>query len=235
MVFLIAEIGVNWDGDFDLLAEMMKNAKNVGFNAVKFQAFLPDMVKDHPESARLVKSSISKENINQIDKLAKSVGIEWFATPMYKEGVHLLDPFVKRFKIREFDGREIVKGNSTEIFEEIQNTGKEIIISSQKSPKNTKFYNDSKIKWLYCVPKYPCPLEEINFENLNDFNGFSNHTSHFLAPLMAVILGSEIIEMHVTSDKTKKFVDNNVSFDYNEAKNLISLIHLSEKANKKID
>ena len=235
MVFLIAEIGVNWDGDFDLLNEMMKNAKKVGFNAVKFQAFLPEMVKAHPESSRLVKSSITKENIKQIDKLAKSVGIEWFATPMYKEAVHLLEPFVNRFKIREFDGREIVNGNTTEIFEEIKKTEKEIIISSQISPKNTKFYNDPKIKWLYCVPKYPCPIEKINFENLNDFNGFSNHTTHFLAPLMAVILGSKIIEIHITSDKTKKFVDNNVSFNYNEAKNLISLIHLSEKVNKKND
>lgn len=232
-MFLIAEIGVNWDGDFNLLNEMMENAKNVGFNAVKFQAFLPDMVKDHPESARLVKSSISKENISQIDKLAKSVGIEWFATPMYKEAVYLLEPFVNKFKIREFDGREIVNGNSTEIFEEIKKTGKEIIISSQKSPKNTKFYNDPKIKWLYCIPEYPCTLEKINFENLDDFNGFSNHTSHFLAPLMAVILGSKIIEIHITSDKTKNFVDNNVSFDYSEAKNLISLIHLSEKVYKK--
>ena len=235
MVFLIAEIGVNWDGDFDLLNEMMKNAKKVGFNAVKFQAFLPEMVKAHPESSRLVKSSITKENIKQIDKLAKSVGIEWFATPMYKEAVHLLEPFVNRFKIREFDGREIVNGNTTEIFEEIKKTEKEIIISSQISPKNTKFYNDPKIKWLYCVPKYPCPIEEINFGNLNDFNGFSNHTTHFLAPLMAVILGSKIIEIHITSDKTKKFVDNNVSFNYNEAKNLISSIHLSEKVNKKND
>jgi len=235
MVFLIAEIGVNWDSDFDLLNEMMKNAKKVGFNAVKFQAFLPEMVKTHPESSRLVKSSISKENINQIDKLAKSVGIEWFATPMYKEAVHLLEPFVNRFKIREFDGRDIVNGNTTEIFEEIKKTEKEIIISSQISPKNTKFYNDPKIKWLYCIPKYPCPIEKINFKNLNDFNGFSNHTTHFLAPLMAVILGSEIIEIHITSDKTKNFVDNNVSFDYNEAKNLISLIHLSEKVKKKND
>lgn len=233
MVFLIAEIGVNWDGDFDLLDKMMKNAKKVGFNAVKFQAFLPEMVKGHPEFMRLAKSSISKENIQQIDKLAKDVGIEWFATPMYKEAVNLLNPYVIRFKIREFDGREIINGNTSNIFEEIKKTKKEIIISSQKSPKNTKFFTDQKIKWLYCVPEYPCPFEKLDFKDLNDFNGFSNHTPHFLAPLMATILGSEIIEIHVTSDKIKKFVDNNVSFDYSEAENLISLIHLAEKANKK--
>ena len=232
MVFLISEIGVNWDGDFSLLKEMMGKSKEIGFNAVKFQVFLPEMVQKHPECSRLVKSSISSENIEEVDRLSKEVGIEWFATPMYKEAINLLNPFVNKFKIREFDGREIVEGIATEIFEELKNTGKEIIISTQKSPKNSKFYNDPKIKWLYCVPKYPCAFEEIDFKNLNDFNGFSNHTPHFLAPLMANILGAEIIEIHITSDKTKNFIDNNVSFDYDEAKNLVTLINLSQKINK---
>jgi len=232
MVFLISEIGVNWDGNFDLLREMMEKSKEIGFNVVKFQSFLPEMVKNHPEFSRLIKSSISSENIDKIDSLSKEVGIEWFATPMYKDAVNLLNPFVTKFKIREFDGREIVKGISTEIFEEIKNTGKEIIISSQKSPKNSKFYNDPKIKWLYCETKYPCAFEEINLKNLGDFNGFSNHTPHFLVPLMANILNAEIIEIHITSDKNKKFIDNNVSFDYNEASNLISLINSSQKINK---
>lgn len=229
MVFLISEIGVNWDGDFDLLKEMMEKSKEIGFDAVKFQAFLPAMVKEHPEFSRLAKSSVSSGNIDEIDRLSKEVGIEWFATPMYKEAVNLLNPFVNKFKIREFDGREIVEGITTEIFEEIKNTGKEIIISSQKSPKNSRFYKNSKIKWLYCEPKYPCTFEEINFKDLDDFDGFSNHTPHFLAPLMANILGAEIIEIHITSDKNKDFVDNNVSFDYNEAINLVSLINSSEK------
>ena len=88
---------------------------------------------------------------------------------------------------------------------------------------------DSKIKWLYCEPKYPCTFEGINFKELDDFDGFSNHTPHFLAPLMANILGAEIIEIHITSDKNKDFIDNNVSFDYNEAINLVSLINSSEK------
>jgi len=229
VVFLISEIGVNWDGDFELLKEMMTNSKKIGFNAVKLQAFLPEMVKEHPDFTRLVKSTVNSENIEEIDKLSKTIGIEWFATPMYKNAVDLLNPFVKRFKIREFDGRQIIEGNKSEIFNEIKKSEKEIIISSNKSPKQTKFYDDPQIKWLYCVPKYPCPFEDLDFKHINDFDGFSNHTPHFLAPLMATILGSNILELHITSDKSKKFVDNNVSFDYAEVETLISLIHLSKK------
>ena len=54
MVFIVAEIGINWDGDFKLVKDLMKNAKKVGFNAVKFQAFDKNITKNHPESNRLL-------------------------------------------------------------------------------------------------------------------------------------------------------------------------------------
>jgi sialic acid synthase SpsE len=232
MVFIVAEIGVNWDGDFDLLRSMVNKAKNSGCDAVKFQAYKKESVEKHPECSRLVKSAISDENINVINDICTEIGIEWFCTPMYKEIVDVLDPFVKRYKIREFDGRELLENKKTELFEKVLNTGKEIIVSSNKSPKSCEFYGKSKIKWLYCVPKYPCKLEEINFSELFDFDGYSNHHPHLIAPLTAAILGSNIIEVHITSDKSKDFIDNNVSFDFDELKNLIDLIHKSEKIKK---
>ena len=63
---------------------------------------------------------------------------------------------------------------------------------------------------------------------MSDFDGYSNHCPHFLAPRTAVILGSKIIEVHITSDKSKNFVDNNVSFDYVELENVVKLIRLVE-------
>ena len=95
--------------------------------------------------------------------------------------------------------------------------------------RRTKFYGNFKIKWLYVVPKYPCQLEDINFKNLKDFDGYSNHCPHLIAPLTAAILGAEIIEVHITADKSKDYLDNNVSFDYKELKSLVSLIHSSKK------
>jgi sialic acid synthase SpsE len=53
-----------------------------------------------------------------------------------------------------------------------------------------------------------------------------------MAPLTAAILGAEIIEVHITSDKTKNFFDNNVSFDYNELEYLLKLIRVSEDIRK---
>ncbi len=228
MTYVVAEIGVNWDGDLRLAEDMMIHAKNSGCDAVKFQAFAEDMVKDHPESSRLMKTSISSGNIEAINKLSKSVGIEWFCTPMYAEAVNLLEPYVKKFKIRVADGRSILENNNTKLFDAVLKTNKEIIISCEISPRKNKYYQSNNVKWLYCVPKYPCEFSDLNFSNIGDFDGYSNHCAHFLAPLTAVILGAEIIELHITSDKSKNFVDNNVSFDYDELENTVKLIRLVE-------
>ena len=232
MVFIIAEIGVNWDGDFDLLRMMVNKAKNAGCDAVKFQAFKKEMIEKHPESSRLEKSAISEYNVEKVNEICKQEKIEWFCTPMYPEAIDFLDPYVKRYKIREFDGREILKNCKTKIFDKILSTGKEIVISSEKNPDVCKYYNHPKIKWLYCIPKYPSNYEDHDFSQMKNFNGFSNHCRQIAIPLMAVILGSEIIEIHITSDISKNFLDNNVSFDFNELEQLVEFVRICEKIKK---
>jgi len=225
MVFVVAEIGVNWDGDFELVREMMIQSKKSGCEAVKFQAYNYEIVKDHPENQRLMKATISKDNIDKIDKIAKEVGIEWFATPMYPDAVNLLEPYVNKFKIRVADGRTLFENKTSEIINRIINTKKDVIISVEKNPNKIPLYKNNNITWLYCVSKYPCEFSDLDFSDINYFNGYSNHCPHFLAPLTAVILGAQTIEVHITSDKSKDFIDNNVSFDYNELENLMKLIH----------
>ena len=227
MVFITAEIGVNWDGNFELAEKMMLDAKNANCDAVKFQAFNEKMVKDHPEKNRLLKTSISKENIEQINSISKKIGIEWYCTPMYQEAIDFLDPFVNRYKIRYGDSLNLHNKINSTLISKILETGKETIISSQKSPKNLQNYNN--VKWLYVVPKYPCSIDELDFSYLSDFDGYSNHCLDYLAPLSAVILGAKMIEIHVTSDKNKNFVDNSVSFNPEEVSTLVNLIRRSEK------
>ena len=232
MSFIIAEIGVNWDGDLSLAEDMMIHAKNSGCDAVKFQAFNKSIIGNHPEYERLIKTSISESNVKKINELSQTIGIEWFCTPMYVEAVDFLVPYVKRFKIREFDSRQLLENKTTDLVEKVLGTGREVIISSQHSLENSKFYNHPKIKWIYCVPKYPCSLNDLDFSELGKFDGFSNHCPQIVAPLSAAILGAEIIEIHITSSKTKNFFDNNVSFDYNELNELVRLVRLSEKMKK---
>ena len=228
--FVVAEIGVNWDGDYKLAKKMMNSAKKSGCNAVKFQAFDEKILGNHSQKERLLKTSISKKNIKKIDQIAKSIGIEWFCTPMYPEAVEMLEPYVKRYKIRFGDSKTIFRTGKSEILKKILKTKKEIIISSKNPP--TQKLKNKKIKWLYVVPKYPCDLSDINFKDLYKFDGYSNHCPSIIAPLTASILGAKIIEIHITSDKSKDFIDNNVSFNHDELMELVKLIRLSEKIKK---
>ncbi len=231
MVFLVAEIGVNWDGDFKLVEEMMNASKDAGCNAVKFQSFTKEMVSSHPQASKLIETSISESNIKKINEIAQSVGIEWFCTPMYLQAVEFLDPYVKRFKIRFADSDKILRNGTSELLELILQTDKEVIISSNVIPPK-KTISCEKIKWLYVVPKYTCEIDELDFTFLGEFDGYSNHCPLVIVPLTAIILGAKIIEVHITADKTKNYIDNNVSFNYSELNELAQQIRLSEKIKK---
>ena len=228
-MFIVGEIGVNWEGDFELLKKLLLNLKKSGCDAVKFQAYNMEMIKAHPLKDRLIKSAVTESNIKKIDEVSKKIGIEWFCTPMYLEAVELLEPFVNRYKIREIDGRVLMDNKTSPLIDKIMKTKKEVIVSSNQNPANSKLYTNKKIKWLYCVPKYPCNLDEINFQEIKNYDGYSNHCDHIIAPLTAAILGANIIEIHVTVDKNKNFIDNAVSFDVSEVKELIRLIKLAKK------
>ena len=217
---LVSEIGVNWDGDFELVKEMMQESLNSGFDLVKFQSFEAKLVANHPQASRVFRSSITSENVKKINSISVDIGIEWFSTTMYENAVLFLDPYVYRYKIREYDGRMLLKNNPTNLFLKLLETKKEIMISSESSPQNCKWFDHEQIKWLYCVPKYPCKFGEIDFSLLKSFHGFSNHCKNMSAPLEVINLNSEILEIHITSDKNGDFIDNNVSFDYSEMKEI---------------
>ena len=121
MVFITAEIGVNWNGDYKLAKQMMIEAKNSGCNAVKFQSFDEQVLKENPLKDRLLKTSISQENIEEIDSISRNVGIEWYCTPMYHQAVDFLEPFVKRYKIRNMDSEVLHKNQTSKLLDKGSN------------------------------------------------------------------------------------------------------------------
>ncbi len=223
-MFIVAEIGVNWRGDFDLLEKMLINSKSAGFDSVKFQAFNEAIIGEHPKKEELMACSITAENIEQINALATNIGIDWFCTPMYSDAVELLSPYVKRFKIRELDGRLLLRNEITPLIQKVLNTKKDILVSVNHSPNSSKLKNSEQIKWLYCVPKYPCQLEDIDFKNIKNFDGYSNHCLDENAIIEIAKIGAEIIELHVTQDKKGNYIDNSVSFDFIESKKILNKI-----------
>ena len=141
----------------------MKHEHHPYTHLLKLQAFDRATINDNPETERLLKSSVNEDNIEKIDSISKNAEIEWFCTPMYPGAVKMLDPFVRKFKIRELDARPFSKNNSSELIDSVLDTKKPVIVSSQ-IPIMIK--TTSNIQYLYCIPKYPCKMEEIEFEKL---------------------------------------------------------------------
>ena len=71
MVEIVSEIGINWDGNFELLSEMINKSKDAGCNAIKLQAFERATCNNHPETDRLLRSSVTKDKIERINNLAR--------------------------------------------------------------------------------------------------------------------------------------------------------------------
>lgn len=201
---IIPDIGVNWAGDFDMLELMLKACYDAEIDLVKFQSFGPEHYEKYPQFPDLKNTSVTKENIEQIDKLCKKYNLEWFATPTNLEAVDYLDPYVKQYKIRYADQ------SNESLISKVKEKQKPVIISCEEP---SKFYG---MITLYCVPKYPPKKEEIDFRRIKYFNGYSNHYPEYSVLLKAALAGAKIIELHITPSRDIDLPDNPVSFDLQE-------------------
>lgn len=220
-IFTTAELGTNWNGDYKVLEVMMNKCKRNGVSAVKLQALSPELVKRHRELPWFHDASVEKSNVEEIDRLAKKVGIEWYASITYPNAVDFLEPFVKKWKIRVADN------NRFDIIKKCMDTGKDVIITSSRPEVPIR---DPKVHYLFGIAQYPTIFGEINFDmlSLEVFEGYSNHCKNPLAILKAARMGSKYIEFHLTNDLGSFAVDNKVSFDYAQMEEFMQWINNRE-------
>lgn len=203
-VFVIAEAGVNHQGNFQTALELAYAAKESGADAVKFQLF-----KDRPAIEHL---RLREDQIFDIAAYCKSIDLEFMCTPFYLEAVAFLDPLVKRHKIASSWVHQ------PEILDAAKATGKQVIVSLGMGGVLTW---TPKLSALHCVSKYPCPDKEANLYLAQNYAGYSDHTVGTVACLAAVARGAQIIEKHFTFDKTQTGPDHICSAEPEEFKNMV--------------
>jgi len=206
MTFLTAELGTNWRGDPEVLKRMVTKCHWAGVDAVKFQALSIELINRHPEWDWYHHASITVDNIDTIDKICKEIGMEWFCTPCYPEAVVWLDMYVKRWKIRHADNTK------SSILEKCIATKKEIIVSVSR--ENAVIGQSPYVKQVYCIPKYPTTLGELNFDMLKILKGYSNHCLDVTALYMAYRYNLDYLEFHLTDSSDSFAIDNKVSLTY---------------------
>ena len=218
---IIAEIGQNHNGDMDLAREMIRVAKAYGADVAKFQVY--DAQKIFPKENNSwfsynCKTELTKEQLLMLAEECKKNDIEFMASVFDSERIAWLEETnVKRYKIAS---RSI---NDSELINAFCKTGKPLIVSlgfwqGENFPK----ISAQKIDFLYCIPKYPTPLEEVKLSSVDfkQFAGFSDHTVGITSAVAAFARGAKIIEKHFTLDKEMYGPDHSGSMDPEDLKTL---------------
>jgi N,N'-diacetyllegionaminate synthase len=250
--FIIAEIGMNHNGDIELAKKIIDAAADCGVDAVKFQMFTAEKlvtkdavtygaVKGHLpkyQQEMYKKYELTKEQYLELRKYAENLGLVFFASVWDEENADLLEAV----------GGQIFKTGAQDLthlplIEHIAKKNKPVILSTgmstideiKEAVDTVRKYNDNLVI-LHCVSSYPAKAEDTNLRSMitlmDTFNcpvGFSDHTPDILTDVAAVAIGAKVIEKHFTIDKSLPGVDHHLSFDPAEMKAMVQSIRAVEQ------
>ncbi len=241
-IMVVAEIGNNHEGDFNLAVKMLESAVECGVDAVKYQTYRTEHYisnKNQERFNKLKSFELTYEEFKELSLIAKDKGIIFLSTPFDIKSAIFLNNIVPAFKISSSDN------NFFPLIDTVISFKKPIIMSSGLSTlnqiKQSKEYIEKKCNSynkkdnfaiLHCVSSYPVLQQEANLLAIttlkNQFNctiGYSDHTLGIDASLISAVLGARIIEKHFTIDKNQsEFQDHKLSADPIEMKKIVKKI-----------
>jgi len=241
--FIIAEIGINHEGDFNKAIRMINDAKAAGADCVKFQCHVvsdemaPEAKKIVPAHAGesiwdiMVRCAFREEKERELKKLVEEAGMIYLSTPFSRAAADRLQKMeVPAYKIGSGEC------NNYPLLKHIAGFGKPIILSTGMNDldsirKSAEIFRDAKVPYalLHCTSMYPAPynkvrlgaLEEMSREFPDAVIGLSDHSLGIYTCLGAVSLGASILEKHFTSDKSWPGPDIALSIDPAELKEMV--------------
>ncbi len=221
--WVIAEIGINHQGDLDTAKRLIDSVAKTGADAVKFQTYRTETraPEGNQEIYDILKGlELPFEAFFELKTHAEDRGLFFFSTPFCVESVDALEAIdCAAYKAASFDVT-----NHT-LLQRIAATGKAVIMSvgmadmdEVKKGYDTLTASNSNISLLHCISSYPLKEEDANLAAIHSLHetfscpvGYSDHTSDIFVPLMAVATGAQIIEKHYKIDDDFDCIDAPVS------------------------
>ena len=186
---IIAEIGSNWNGNEKIGKKMIKAAKLAGADYVKFQMWKAADLwkKSEPSWNDIKRSEITPEIAKKFKKYSDEQKIKFFCSVFNPEAVETLENLnVKLYKIASWTASMKHK-KAKNTLQAIAETKKPVIISTGMGGDVNglkQIFRRNKKYFLYCIARYPTKINHLNFIRMKKFDGFSDHTEGFLAPIM---------------------------------------------------
>lgn len=254
--FIIAEAGVNHNGDIKLAKKLIDAASDAGADAVKFQTWVTEEIitKDVPKPKYQLRTTrIEESQYDMLKKLelswddhlvlkdyANECGILFSSTPGEEKSTDLLESLgVKFFKIGSDDL------TNHPLLEYVASKGRPMIVSTgmgnlgeiEEAMNIISSTGNEDVILLHCTFEYPPAFRDLNLRVINTMQrafqipvGYSDHTTNFVASIAAVSLGASVIEKHITLDKTLLGPDHAASLEPGEFKELVRNIRDCEEA-----
>lgn len=255
-VYIIAEAGVNHNGNLEIAKKLVDVAKNAGADCVKFQTFVSkNMVTKKAAKAEyqkkqtlsnetqfdmIKKLELSFDDFLEIRQYCLSLEIDFMSTAFDFESIEFLNSIgMERWKIPSGDITNLP------YLIKIASLRKPIILSTGMSTmsdiSNTiqilKENGAGPLVVLHCTTEYPAPYEDVNLNAMLTIKktfdvevGYSDHTNGIEVPIAAVALGAKVIEKHFTLDRSMEGPDHKASLEPDELKAMVESIRNIESA-----
>tara|TARA_B100000945_G_scaffold169610_1_gene136026 strand:- start:131 stop:1162 length:1032 start_codon:yes stop_codon:yes gene_type:complete len=240
--FIIAEAGINHDGEFEKAIELVDLAIDSGASAIKFQTHITDkeMIPTDMKPGNISEESLwdiidrcvlDNEQERSLFDYAKEKGILFFSTPFSREGADRLNELgVELYKIGSGECNNLPLLNHVANFKKpmILSTGMNDI-SSIKASVETILSHGVPLALLHCTSIYPAPPETMRLGAITHLKdefpdleiGLSDHSLGISVALGSVAVGANIVEKHFTKSRQWPGPDNPFSIEPNELKNLV--------------
>ncbi len=240
-VYIIAEIGINHNGNIVHALQMVREASEAGCDAIKLQVIDAELSynKDTLSYEIFKDATLSLNEIKEIKKLCHKLDLDFLSTVGDSNSLALMEEV-------GIDGYKISSGLMTNypLIEKILSIGKPVIFSTGMSLESEikeliSFIDEFKFDnyaILHCVSEYPSPSDVINIKYINSLEKLTNkvvgYSDHYLgetAVLSAVTLGAKIIEKHFSFDNTLTGADHKISANFKEMKSMVTKLREIEK------
>lgn len=255
-VLVIAEIGVNHNGQVSLAKEMILEAKSCGADCVKFQTFKASRVASHSapkatyqlgttdasesQLAMLHKLELSEIEYRELAAFCDTHDVVFLSTPYDFEDADFLDKIgVQAFKVASGQAIE------TRFLQHLARKGKPILLSTgmctlaevDDAVRTIRKEGNEDIVVLQCTTNYPAAIQDSNLlamrtmgDSLGVMVGYSDHTESLTAAVAAVAMGARVVERHFTLDKSLPGPDHSSSSEPHEFRKMVEMIRETELA-----
>jgi N-acetylneuraminate synthase len=250
--YVIAEIGINHNGDLSIARQMIDAAVHAGVDAVKFQKRAPDIATPPDQRSQMrdtpwgyityleyrYKVEFNEDQYFEIEKYCREKGITWLASVWDLPSVDFMEKFdtpaykIPSASLTDFD-----------LIRKARATGKPLILSTGMSTmaqirQGVSVAGEENLILMHCTSTYPCEPEELNLKMVETLRhafpvtpiGYSGHEVGLVPSAVAVALGACVVERHLTLDRAMWGTDQAASVEPGGFERLVKYIRVSESA-----